>query len=134
MVFFVVLSANYYIEYVEEVKTNGLTVWTINKAKENFKGSKINEREGIKVKVNWKLKDGDDDTIHFSKNDMVKMAAEVGDLVYLSDYRKYLGGLKSCHTVYGEPHDEDGFVYISKEHLAQGQFVEGKLLIAEKEM
>ena len=62
------------------------------------------------------------------------MAAEVGDLVYISDTRKYLGGLKSCHTVYGEPHDEDGVVYISREHVEQGQFVKGHKLIAEKEM
>jgi len=134
MVAMVVIAANYFIEYNEEEKTDGLTAWSINKAKEYFKGSKINEREGEKVKVHWKLKEGVDDTIHFSKNDMKLMAAEVGDLVYISDARKYLGGLKSVHTVYGEPHDEDGIVYISSEHLEQGQFVKGKLLIAEKEM
>ncbi len=134
MVGMVVLAANYFINYNEEEKTDGLTVWSINKAKEYFKGSKLNEREGEKIKVHWKLKEGDDDTIHFSKNDMIRMAAEVGDLVYISDARKYLGGLKSVHTIYGEPHNEDGIVYISSEHLAQGQFVKGKLLIAEKEM
>lgn len=134
MVGMVVLAANYFISYNEEEKTDGLTVWSIKKAKEYFKGSKLNEREGEKIKVQWKLKEGEDDTIHFSKNDMNRMAAEVGDLVYISDVRKYLGGLKSVHTVYGEPHNEDGVVYISSEHLAQGQFVKGKLLIAEKEM
>lgn len=134
MVFFVVIVSNYYIEYNEEEKTNGLTVWSINKAKEYFKGSKINDREGKKIIVEWKLKEGEDDTIHFSKNDMELMAAEVGDLVYISDKRKYMGGLKSCHTVYGEPHDEDGVVYIAKEHLEQGQFVKGVKLTAEKEM
>lgn len=134
MVGMVVIAANYFIQYNEEEKTDGLTVWSINKAKEYFKGSKLNEREGEKIKVHWKLKDGEDDTIHFSKNDMKRMAAEVGDLVYISDARKYLGGLKSVHTIYGEPHDEDGIVYISNEHFEQGQFVKGKLLTAEKEM
>ncbi len=134
MVFFVVLASNYYFVYNEEEKTDGLTVWSINKAKEYFKGSKVNDRDGQKIKVKWKLKEGDDDALHFSKNDMQKMAAEVGDLVYISDARKFLGGLKSCHSVFGEPHDEDGVVYISKEHLEQGQFVKGKILIAEKEM
>ncbi len=134
MVSFVVIAANYFIEYNEKEKTDGLTVWSLQKAKENFKGSKINDRDGQKIKVNWKLKDGEDDTIHFSKNDMIRMAAEVGDLVYISDARWRLGGLKSVHTVYGEPHDEDGIVYISKEHLEQGQFVEGRPLSAEKEM
>lgn len=134
MVAMVVLAANYFIKYNEEEKTDGLTVWSISKAKEYFKGRKINDREGEKVKVHWKLKDGVDNTIHFSKNDMKKMAAEIGDLVYISDARKYFGGLKSVHTIYGEPHEEDGIVYISSEHLANGQFVKGKLLIAEKEM
>lgn len=134
MVAMIVLTANYFIEYNEEEKTDGLTVWSINKAKEYFKGSKLNEREGEKIKVHWKLKDGEDDSIHFSKNDMKRMAAEVGDLVYISDARKYFGGLKSVHTVYGEPHDEDGIVYISNEHFEHGQFVKGKLLTAEKEM
>ena len=65
---------------------------------------------------------------------MDKMAAEVGDLVYVSDSRKWLGGLKSIHSVYGEPHEEEGIVYISEEQLANGQFVEEKSLTAEKEM
>lgn len=134
MVALVVIASNYYIEYNEEEKTDGLTVWSIKRAKEYFKGSKLNELEGEKIKVHWKLKDGIDDTIHFSQNDMKRMAAEVGDLVYISDARKYLGGLKSVHTVYGEPHQEDGIVYISSEQLEQGQFVKGKILTAEKEM
>jgi len=61
-------------------------------------------------------------------------AAEVGDLVYLSDKRKWLGGLKSIHSEYGEPHDEEGVVYINRDHLDHGLFDEGKSLIAEKEM
>ena len=62
------------------------------------------------------------------------MAANKGDLVYVSDSRKWLGGLKSIHSVYGEPHEEGGIVYISEEQLGHGQFVKDKSLIAEKEM
>ena len=134
MVAMVVIASNYFIEYKHEEKTDGLTVWSLNKAKEYFKGSKINDREGEKIRIQWKLKDGEDDTVHFSKNDMKRMAAEIGDLVYISDVRKYFGGLKSVHSVYGEPHNEDGLVYIFKDHAAQGQFVEGRTLLAEKEM
>jgi len=134
MVFMIAIISTFTIKYDPVAQTTGLTVWTVKKAKEMFKGRKLNEREGEKVKVHWKLKSGEDDTIHFSKNDMAKMQAEVGDLVYISDSRKWLGGLKSAHTVYGEPHNEDGIVYISKEHLLQGQFVESKTLTAEKEM
>lgn len=134
MLVFVVISSNYYSKYSEATHTDGLTVWSIAKAKEMFKGSKVNDRDGKVIKVNWKETTSADDLMHFSKNDMTKMAADVGDLVYISDARKILGGLKSVHSTYGEPHDEDGIVYLTREHIDQGQFVKSKILTAEKEM
>ncbi|MGB5529474.1 MAG: sodium:solute symporter family protein [Ignavibacteriaceae bacterium] len=134
MTILIILSAGYYIKYDEAAGTDGLTAWSIKRAKELFKGRKLNEVEGEKVKVNWKLKVGEDDTINFSRDDMQKMKAEPGDLVYISDARKYLGGLKSVHSVYGEPHNEDGVVHVTDEHQKQGLFVKDKILIAEKEM
>ena len=130
----VALSVNYFGKYDEEAQTNGLTAWSISKAREIFKGSKVNDREGEVIKVNWKIKPGDEETINFSKNDMERMQAEVGDLVYICDARKIFGGLKSVHAVYGETHDENGIVYISDEHKKQAQFVEEKFITAEKEM
>ena len=134
MLVFVVISSNYYSKYSEATHTDGLTVWSIAKAKEMFKGSKVNDRDGKVIKVNWKETNSADDLMHFSKNDMTKMAADAGDLVYISDARKILGGLKSVHSTYGEPHDEDGIVYLTREHIDQGQFVKSKILTAEKEM
>ena len=107
-----------------EKEIEGLTVWSIEKAREYFKGSKPNDEKGEKVEVTWKQMDGNDSEITFSMSDMGKMKANVGDLIYLSDKRKWLGGLKSIHSVFGEPHDEDGQVL----------FVEGKVLVGEKEM
>jgi solute:Na+ symporter, SSS family len=134
MIITISITVTYAVKYDAVAQTTGLTVWSVKKAKEMFKGSKLNERDGDKVKVSWKLKDVTDDTIHFSKNDMNKMSADVGDLVYITDARKWLGGLKSIHSVYGEPHDEEGIVYITDEHSQQGQFKEGRSLLAEKEM
>jgi len=65
---------------------------------------------------------------------METMAAETGDLVYLSDKRKWLGGLKSIHSRIGEPHDESGIVYITEEELKNGLFVKNRILEAEKEL
>ncbi|MCZ7611018.1 MAG: sodium:solute symporter family protein [Ignavibacterium sp.] len=134
MLVLVVISSNYYSKYSERTHTEGLTVWSIAKAKEMFKGSKVNDRDGEIIKVNWKIKESTDDLMYFSKNDMAKMAADPGDLIYLCDARRYLGGLKSVHSTYGEPHNEDGIVYITQDHLDQGQFVKDKILTAEKEM
>ena len=128
------LTTTYFVKYDETKNTEGLTAYTISKAKEFFKGGKVNDEEGEKIKVKLKLKSGEEDIIYFSKSDMVKMKANVGDLVYLFDARKWLGGLKSIHSAYGEPHNEDGIVYVTEEHLKEGQFVKDKLLLAEKEM
>lgn len=134
MSWLIALAVTYFVKYDEEKNTEGLTTWSIKKAKEMFKGGKLNEREGKIIEVHWKLKEGEDDTINFSKNDMQLMSSEPGDLVYISDKRKYLGGLKSIHTTYGEPHNEDGIVYINNEHIQSGLFIKGKILTAEKEM
>lgn len=132
--FLVAVITTYSVNYDAVAQTTGLTVWSLSKAKEIFKGRKVNDAEGQLIKVDWKIKEYEEDTASFSNNDMKKMAAEVGDFVYLCDARSYLGGLKSIHTVFGEPHEEDGVVYINNEHLLNGVFIEGKGLTAEKEM
>lgn len=134
LILIVPIVSTYLIKYDEEQKTLGLTAWSIAKAKEMFKGSKLNEEEGEIVTVNWRMKEGEDDTVNLSENDMKKMKAQVGDLVYLCDERKYMGGLKSIHSVIGEPHNEDGIVYINDEQFQNGVFVKNRPLTAEKEM
>ena len=113
---------------------SGLTVFDVHKLKMMFKGSEVNELKGESVLVNWKLHDVDKDIVRFSKIDMESMNAKIGDLVYLEDSRWWLGGLKSIHSVFGEPHDEDGIVYINNDQHDSGQFIEGLTLKVEKEM
>ena len=117
-----------------EMKTEGLTVWSLDKTREFFKGSAPNDRPGQSIKLQWTLKEGDKDTVGFSINDMEVMAADVGDLVYLADERKWLGGLKSIHSVYGDSHTEDGTVYITQAHVEMGMFDPERKLCAEKEL
>lgn len=112
----------------------GLTLFDIQRARELFKGGKPNDREGRKVAVHWRVKEGSGDVVRLSRKDMEAMAAQVGDLVYLCDKRKWLGGLKSIHSVLGEPHEEEGVVLINREQLKRSLFSKGKVLIAEKEM
>lgn len=127
-------AAAYSIKYDPKAQIEGLTAWSIHRAKEIFKGGKINEREGEIVKAHWKLRDDNEDYINVSHKEMKSMKAEVGDLVYLCDARKYLGGLKSVHTKLGEPHNEESIVYIGNEHKLSALFQEGKILYVEKEM
>ena len=115
-------------------KVEGLTVYDVSKLKASFKGGEVNDAKGETVIVDWEISDVNDDSIRFSKNDMLKMKAEVGDLVYLCDNRKWLGGLKSIHSVYGEPHDTDGVVMITKNQQQSGLFDQNRKLFGEKEM
>jgi SSS family solute:Na+ symporter len=129
------LVVNYYVVgYDVETHTKGLTASSIQDARRFFKGSEPNDVEGEKVYVNYKLVEGEIDVIRFSKDDMKAMSANKGDLVYLCDKRKWLGGLKSIHSVYGEPHNENGVAFINEEQKKSGIFAEGKILIAEKEL
>ena len=134
IIVFVPIIVTYYSDYDEESSTKGLTVYSINEAKLAFKGSKVNEKLGETVEVNFFVSDHEQDEVIFSKNDLLKLGAEVGDLVYLSDKRKWLGGLKSIHSKIGKPHNEDGKVYLSEDQIDHGLFDKGKMLIAEKEM
>ncbi len=65
---------------------------------------------------------------------MAKMKVNIDDLFNLTLNRKLFGELKSIHSVFGEPHSDDGILYVAKNHVEQGQFVTNKLLSAEKEM
>ncbi len=134
MTILVSLTAQYYIHYDPAKHTDGLTAWSIHRAKEIFKGGKINEREGEIIKANWRVRKDTNDYVNVSTDDMKRMEAEVGDLVYVSDARKYLGGLKSFHSRFGEPHNEAGIIYISSEHKLIGQFHEDRIMKVEKEM
>jgi SSS family solute:Na+ symporter len=117
-----------------EEKMEGLTVWSLDKAREFFKGSAPNDRPGESLLAKWIVKDCEEGEVRFSIGDMDTMGADVGDLVYLADERKWLGGLKSIHSVYGEPHKEDGVVYITQFDVESGLFDEKRKLIAEKEL
>ena len=117
IIILVPIIVTYYGNYDEELSTNGLTIYSISNAKEAFKGSKLNEKIGEKVELNFQLSNHEKDEIMCSKNDLLKLGAEVGDLVYLSDKRKWLGGLKSIHSTFGKYHNEDGVVSVSYTHL-----------------
>ena len=134
IVIVVPLLTVYFVEYKESEATKGLIASSILDAKFMFKGSEPNYEVGEKTEVIFKIKDQDDSKIYFSKKDMKRMSAQSGDLVYLCDKRKWLGGLKSIHSVYGEPHNDDGIVYINQSQSETGLFSGDYKLVAEKEM
>ena len=115
-------------------KVEGLTIYDVSNLKATFKGGRVNDAIGETVTVSWEIEEIENNCIRFSKNDMLRMKAEVGDLVYLCDNRKWLGGLKSIHSVYGEPHNKDGVVMITNDQQQTGLFDQRHKLFGEKEM
>ena len=134
VILFVPLVVTYFVQYDEERQTRGLTAGSIEEARKFFKDGEPNDKEGEKVFVHFKQAEGKESVVCFSKESMERMNAQPGDLVYLSDKRKWLGGLKSIHSVFGKPHDEPGVVYLTSEQISHGLFVSGRILEAEKEM
>ena len=134
VIILVPLTVTYFVHYDEEVNTLGLTASSIAIARKQFKGSEPNDADGNTVLVHWKLADSEESFMRFSTREMSEMKAQPGDLVYISDKRGWLGGLKSAHSVFGEPHDEDGIVYITPDIVEAGLLAEGRELRAEKEM
>ena len=128
------IIVTFFTKSKSEKELSGLTIFDVHNLKSIFKGSPVNEEKGEAINLNWKIKENESDLVFFSKNDMGKMKANPGDLVFIEDSRWWLGGLKSVHSVYGNPHNEDGLVYINSNHLNHAQFVEGLKLKAEKEM
>ena len=126
---------SFFTKKPEENTIRGMTVFDVTNLKEIYKGSPVNEAKGEKAFVDWELsEDKNIKTIQFSKNDMEIMKANPGDLVYLCDKRGWLGGLKSIHATYEEPHDRDGIVIITNEQQQSGLFDQGRKLFGEKEM
>ena len=128
------IIVTFFTKSKSEKELSGLTIFDVHNLKSIFKGSPVNEEKGEAINLNWKIKENESDLVFFSKNDMKKMKANPGDLVFIEDSRWWLGGLKSVHSVYGNPHNKDGLVYINNNHLNHAQFVEGLKLKAEKEM
>ena len=87
--------------HTENKNITGLTIDTLNEAMKTYKGSGIpNHRPGQKVKnlsitFDQSIEDG---WIQISPKTMELMAVDEGDIVYVSDTRPWLGGLRSGHV------------------------------------
>jgi SSS family solute:Na+ symporter len=113
----------------------GLTVWSLDKAMEKFKGGKPTYDRGIKVKdlvyeINDSLEEG---KIALSEKVMKDMAVHEGDLVFIEDNRWWVGGLRSAHTKAVAAHSaSENTVQLSSKTFEEAMFLEGNKLRAEK--
>ena len=133
--FCVAISVGVIITFFTKAKSDkeleGLVIDSFDKAKHFFKGGEPNEAEGQEILLKPIVKEIEGAS--FSQAALDKMAARVGDLMYLADERWYFGGLKSVHIraaeVHNGPEDE---VYIPQSAVETGHFNLEKHLAGRK--
>ncbi len=83
----------------------GLVWGTIKDAIRNYKGSDGTEEMSDWMIVNFEVGDeevqGDRPVAYISANVATELTAKEGDLLYISDSRAWLGGLRSTHAIIG---------------------------------
>jgi SSS family solute:Na+ symporter len=101
----------------------GLVVGSLDKAKEKYKGAPANEVEGQKVVVTLSI-DKDIQELSISHRMAELLSAKEGDIVYVSDARRWLGGLRSVHTKISDIHDGAPLeAWISPSLIKQGNLI-----------
>ncbi|MFQ5747929.1 MAG: sodium:solute symporter [Planctomycetota bacterium] len=80
-------------------KIAGLTLGSLDTARRRFKGGEPNDRPGGRVRLAWRLDpELAEGAVVVDAAAREALAADPGDLVYLSDPRWWLGGLRSTHA------------------------------------
>ncbi|HBF23230.1 MAG TPA: sodium:proline symporter, partial [Planctomycetes bacterium] len=114
-------------------KHKGLTIWSVQEARESFKGGVPNDRSGRSVVAPWivdsELPDG---VIQVGVEQQADLGGQEGDLIYLSDTRRWLGGLRSTHAQLSVG-ALDGVLRISPDLAISGRFLVGREIRIEKE-
>ena len=115
------------VSYLTKTKSakaiEGLVVGTLDKAKEKYKGAPANEVEGKKVAVLLSVSE-EIEELSVSQKIARLLAAHKGDIVYVSDARRWLGGLRSVHARISAIHEEDTLeVWITPALAKQGNLV-----------
>ena len=113
----------------------GYTLDSIDHAIFSFKGGKPNFKKGKKVSPLEIVFDDSlkKDEIALSKNSITKLKADLQDIIYLSDKRWYLGGLRSAHFRLVKAHNkDDSLVLMSKNTLEHSYLLKESPVFAKK--
>ena len=113
----------------------GLTANTLDQAVAFFKGGKPNwepspKLKGLELFVHSSLKRGE---VALSQEASRILKAHLGDRIYVSDGRWWLGGLRSGHFVLKEWHNQDNnMVFLSEESIQRAYMILERKVFVEK--
>lgn len=111
----------------------GLVLATLDEGRRRFKSGEPNDRAaGASLVTTLSVADGDATLVRLSQSEMERLAAEPGDLLYVSDARWWLGGLRSLHAKAGPSHDHPDGLFLSAAALAQGNLLPDRAVRVEK--
>jgi SSS family solute:Na+ symporter len=86
-------------------RLKGLVVGSIRDGARQFKGSEPKASRGVRVVGRLTIHDAvTDGEVALSASVMKQLGAEPGDLLYVADARRWLGGLRSAHLRAAVPH------------------------------
>ena len=109
----------------------GFVLATLRDAKRRFKGGEPNEVPGGTFRGRLAL--AEEPGLGLSSAAMDVLCAHEGDLLYVSDARWYLGGLRSLHVKVGPPHgDGEDVVALSREEAQSARLDPARPVTVEK--
>lgn len=119
-----------------ESSLDGLVMGRLDQARALYKGGTPSERGiGQSMVLNLHiLDDGGDGEIRLPPEALLRLEAEPGDLVHVSDARWWLGGLRSLHMRIGPPSDRAGVAQMAAAQLEASHLLADRPVRVEKMM
>lgn len=107
-----------------EAKIVGLVMGSVRRAMERMKGGRPNEEPGgslvLRV-VTAERPEDERDIATLHPDDLARLRAGPGDLLYASDPRRWLGGVRAVHLRAGEAGGEPGTIVLDPSNLERGR-------------
>ena len=101
----------------------GLCIATLSEGMRLFKGGEPNRSEPkTSSPLQFRTDAIDTDRVRLPVELMDELSIQEGDLIYVSDARRWLGGLRSVHLKADTPHQETGVVILHDEAVDRANF------------
>jgi len=129
--FIIAVTVTYRTKPKPATDLEGLVVGSIRSGMRKFKGGELNETPGRNVVGQLNIKEGITG-VALSEEMLDGLAANVGDMVYVADGRRWLGGIRSVHAKISDIHSEPGVIHVPESLVKEGILLPGRRHRVEK--